>query len=303
MLSVKTLKGVWPALATPFSRDGSQLDVPSFTRLVEHVIGGGVQGVVLCGSTGEASNLSEKEYREVISRGVEAVAGRVPCIAGIGTNSTRTAVELARALEGFPLDGLMVVAPPYNKPPQRGIIDHFRAIKAATSRPLIAYNVPGRTGVNIQPATIAQLAQEGVIIGLKEASGSVDQLLDVLALVGETISVLSGEDSLVQASIAAGARGVISVAANVAPRHFSEMVAVALGNDMMTSRAQQSTLLPLCRAVFMETNPIPVKAALALLGVFANDTMRLPLVSCESSTRERLASILRELELLPRRGA
>lgn len=296
MLTSTTLRGVYPAIVTPFSADGSKVDFDSLKRLVHFVLGGGAAGIVVCGSTGEAATLSDAEYHAVVRAAREYAGKGGACIAGIGTNNTARAAQMAAELEDAGLDGLMVVAPAYNKPPQSGIVAHFREVRRATKLPIIAYNVPGRTAVNILPATVAQLVSDGIIIGLKEASGSVDQALDILAKVGGKLALLSGEDSLTQALMATGAQGVISVAANVFPAECAAVVRLMAEGAVSQAAALQLKLLPLIRSMFMETNPIPVKTALALRRVIASPTLRLPLVAAEGATVARLNEVIAGLE-------
>jgi len=288
-----TLKGTYPAIVTPFSKDASAVDLDSLGNLIEYQIGARVDGIVVCGSTGEAQTLNDDEYQKVVSFTKQAVKGRVPIIAGIGTNDTRRGVAFAKLLQEIGVDGILVVAPPYNKPPQRGIISHFREIKSATSLPLIAYNVPGRTGVNILPATMATMVKEGIICGIKEASGAMDQVLDLLALVRDTSSVMSGEDSLVHSMMASGGRGVISASANIIPEIFVEITTAALNGEWERARDAQFKALPWVRLMFAETNPIPVKTAVALKGIIKNATLRQPLCAAEESTIEKIRSMLR----------
>jgi len=252
----------------------------------------GVDGLVACGSTGEAASLSEEEYALVLSQVRETARGRVPCLGGISVSSSARAVEMAKVIEKAGLQGILLAAPPYNKPPQSGIVAHFSAVHSAVSLPIVAYNIPGRSGVNIQPLTIAQLAKEGVIIGLKEASSSLDQALDILVECGERISLLSGEDSLVLALMACGGRGVISATANVAPREFADLTRAALAGAWEEARELQLKLLPLVRCMFAETNPIPLKAALAMRGVIRSSAVRLPLVEAKPETKERIKRVL-----------
>ena len=288
-----TLKGTHTAIVTPFTKDGSAVDFDSLNNLIEFQIGAGVDGIVVCGSTGEAQTLGDDEFQKVVSFTKDSVRSRVPVTAGIGTNSTLKAAAIAGLLDEIGVDGILVVAPPYNKPPQRGIIAHFEAIKRATRLPLIAYNVPGRTGCNILPATIATLVRQGTVIGVKEASGSMDQVLDLLTLVRDDCAVLSGEDSLVSSLMLSGGKGVISASANIIPEIFVEITAAALGGDWERARDAQFRALPWIRLMFSETNPIPVKTAVALKGVIKHATLRQPLCAAEEGTVERIRSMLR----------
>ncbi len=287
----KNLEGTFTALVTPFTADGSKVDYESLERLLGFQISSGVQGIVACGSTGEAATLSDEEYREVVSFTVRIVRERAIVIGGVGSSATARAQSLAQDLTTCGVDAVMVVAPPYNKPPQEGIIAHFKAIKKVTPLPLIAYNVPGRSGVNILPRTIAKLSEDGVIIGVKESSGSVDQALDILALVGDSISLISGEDSLTFPLMACGGRGVISVLSNVEPGLVLAVTDSALKGDWNSARKYHFALLEKARAMFIETNPIPVKCALALKKIIGSDALRLPLVPAERGTHEKLGKL------------
>ncbi|MFM1848074.1 MAG: hypothetical protein RL417_1548 [Pseudomonadota bacterium] len=286
------LWGTFPAIVTPFSDDGSRVDFDSFKELLDFQIAHGVSGVVVCGSTGETATLSEDEYRDVVSFARNYVGSRAAVIAGIGANSTKRAVELAAFLESVGVDGILLVTPPYNKPTQNGLLAHFAAVRAAVDTPIIAYNVPGRTGVNLLPKTVGRLADEGLIAGLKESSGSIDQVLDIVSLVGSRIALLSGEDSLIHATMASGGVGAVSVVANVDPALVVRITAAALKEEWRGARDAQLQMLPLARAVFTETNPIPIKAALWLKGLIRYPTTRLPLTPAEPQTIELLKRVL-----------
>jgi 4-hydroxy-tetrahydrodipicolinate synthase len=283
-----TLRGVLPALVTPFTKDGSRVDTKSLGALIEKQIAGKVHGVVACGSTGEASTLSEAEYVEVVKFAREVTQGKLPCVAGISVSSTHRAVQMARSIKELGCDAILVATPPYNKPSQAGIIEHFKAIQAASGLPLIAYNVPGRSGVAITPATLGALSQQGIISAIKEASGSVDLLADTMLTVRRDCQVLSGDDSLFLATLAYGGRGIISVVANAFP---GEMVALydafERGDNAEACRLQLG-LLPRIRAAFIEANPVPIKAALARMGVIENDAVRLPLTPLAPGNFERV---------------
>lgn len=291
-LSIANLKGTWPALVTPFSADGTRVDYESLAALIDWHARAGVSGFVVCGSTGEAGALSAREYSEVISFVVKTAAGRLPCIAGAAGASTDKTIEQALLLRDLGVDGILLAPTPYNKPPQSGIAAHFARIREASGLPIVAYNVPGRTAVNILPQTTAQLANDGIIIGLKDASGSLDQMLDTAALVGQKISILSGEDSLVHPIIASGGKGVISASANVVPETFVEITSAALSGRYDESLRAQLRVLPVVRAMFAETNPIPVKTALALRGVIKHAAVRLPLMPATGATIDAIKKAL-----------
>lgn len=285
------LCGTFTALATPFSSDGLDVDYVSLGQLIEFQLGAGVNGLVVCGSTGEAATLSAAEYAEVLKQAVSIVRGRVPCIAGVGSSSTAVAVSMAKAAQESGCDAVLVSTPPYNKPSQQGIVEHFRSIKRAVGIPLVAYNIPGRAVTNIVPETVRTLVSEGLIIGLKESAGSFDQLLDILLLVRDKIAVLSGEDSMVHGCMASGGHGTISASANVIPELFLSITANALAGKWVSSLESQYSALPLIRALFMETNPVPVKAALMLKGVIKSNMVRLPLLPAAERTIARLSSL------------
>lgn len=271
------LAGVFTALVTPFSRDGVHVDYESMDRLLDTQIKAGVSGVVVCGSTGEAATLTDREYVDVVTFVRMKTSGKLPCVAGISVSATARAVEIARNIEELGCDGVLIAPPPYNKPTQTGIVEHFRAISRATQLPLIAYNIPGRSGVPIAPATLGALSREGVIVGIKESSGSIDSLADTMNLVDPSCQVVSGDDSLTLAVMAYGGVGTISAAANVVPNEIVQQVGAWNGGRAEESRTRQLAILPKLRALFIESNPIPAKAVLALMGILAHPTTRLPL--------------------------
>ena len=283
-----TLRGVIPAIVTPFTKDGSQVDRKSLGRLIEKQIAGKVHGVVACGSTGEASTLSEAEYVEVVTFTRAATRGKMPCIAGISVSSTHRAVEMARTIKELGCDAILVATPPYNKPSQLGIVEHFKAIQSASGLPLIAYNVPGRSGVAIAPATLGALSQQGIISSIKEASGSIDLLADTMLTVREDCQVLSGDDSLFLATLAYGGRGIISVVANAFPEEMVALYDAFERGDTVEARRLQLGLVPRMRAAFIEANPVPIKTALARMGVIENETVRLPLTALAPTNFERV---------------
>jgi 4-hydroxy-tetrahydrodipicolinate synthase len=291
-ITVKNLAGTWPAIVTPFSKEGTKIDYESLSKLLEFQIAGGVSGIVVCGSTGEAATLSDEEYRTVIAHTVKSVAKRVPVVAGIGSNNTARAVEMAKLLTELKVDGILLVVPPYNKPTHEGLVAHFSEVHRASPLPIIAYNVPGRTGLNMLPKTVAVLVEKNLIVGLKEACGSIDQVLDLVALVGDRLAILSGEDSLTHATMACSGKGVISVLANALPKEVSELTAAGLRGDWDTALKAQIHILPACRAMFMETNPIPVKTLMAMRGIIAHPTLRLPLVPAQAETVAKLKSVM-----------
>lgn len=281
-----TLRGVLPAIVTPFTKDGSAVDKKSLANLADTLIEAKVHGLVACGSTGEATTLSDDEYVEVVKLVRERTAGKIPCVAGISVSSTNRAVQMARVIKELGCDAILVATPPYNKPPQAGIIEHFKAIYAASGMPLIAYNVPGRSGVAMTSSTLGALSRQGLITSIKEASGSVDNFADIMLAVKPECQVLSGDDSLFLAALAYGGRGVITVVGNAAPQEIVALYEAFERGDAREARRIQLELLPKCRAAFAETNPIPIKAALALNKVIENDTVRLPLTPLSPAVME-----------------
>ena len=296
-LEQSALHGTLPAIVTPFSPDGREVDAESLERLTEFHLSHGVTGFVACGSTGEAATLSDSEYLEVIRIVVDRVKGRVPVLAGVNSSSTLRAAECAAKLRDSGAAGVLLVSPPYNKPPQEGIYRHFEAVRDASGLPIVAYNIPGRTSVNIQPATIIRMAREGIIFGVKESSGSMDQVVDLLSELRSAgllskCAVVSGEDALVTPLMSCGGVGVITAVGNLIPERFVKMTSAALAGDFATAGKIQCEINPIVRAMFAETNPIPVKAALALKGLISSPTVRLPLVQAHAETISRIEKVL-----------
>jgi 4-hydroxy-tetrahydrodipicolinate synthase len=289
--------GALTALVTPFKN--GEVDVEALEGMVEFQIGQGINGLVPCGTTGETPALSEEEDRLVIETTVRVANGRVPVVAGTGSNSTDMAIKYTRMAEEAGVDGSLQVAPYYNKPTQEGLYRHFAAIAESTELPIILYNIPGRTSVTISAETTARLAEIPNIVGTKEATHSMDLASDIRRLCGEEFCILSGDDSLTLPIMSLGGAGVISVASNVAPGAVSRMAGALLSGDWERGRELHYELLPLFRALFIETNPIPVKAAASLLGL-CSDEMRLPLVPMAGENLDRLRKTVERLEqLLP----
>jgi 4-hydroxy-tetrahydrodipicolinate synthase len=289
--------GTFTALVTPF-RNG-EVDVEALEGMVELQIQHGVSGLVPCGTTGETPAMSEAEDRVVVETVVRVAAGRVPVIAGTGSNSTDMAIKYTRMAQEVGADGSLQVAPYYNKPTQEGLFRHFAAIAESTELPLVLYNIPGRTGVTISAETMGRLAEIPTIVGVKDSTLSMNMISDVIDLCGEEFDVLSGDDPMTLPLIALGGRGVISVASNVAPGAVSDMVRALLEGDFERGRELHYELLPLFRALFVETNPIPVKTAASLLGL-CSDEMRLPLVPMGGENLRVLQETLdRSAHLLP----
>jgi 4-hydroxy-tetrahydrodipicolinate synthase len=288
-------EGVLTAMVTPF-RNGS-IDESALRDLVERQIEAGVDGLVPCGSTGESATLSHAEHRRVVEIVVQATRGRVVVVAGTGSNSTREAIELTQHAKEAGADGALLISPYYNKPTQEGIVLHYAEIARATSFPLLVYNVPGRTASNILPATTARLADIPQVVGIKESCGDLPQLSEVIARCPDDFTVLSGDDVLTLPLLAIGGSGVISTSSNVAPSAMVGLVRAFRAGDLAEARRFHYRLLPLFQVLFCETNPIPVKAALALMGVIGPE-IRLPLTPLGEANRERLQVVLKELGLL-----
>jgi 4-hydroxy-tetrahydrodipicolinate synthase len=288
-------EGVLTALVTPF-RDGV-VDERALQELVELQVAAGVDGLVPCGSTGEAATLSHAEHRRVVEVVVAAARGRVPVLAGTGSNSTSEAIELTRYAKEAGADGALLISPYYNKPTQEGIVAHYAEVARQTAFPLFVYNIPGRTASNILPTTLARLAEIDQVVGVKESCGNLDQMAHVIAAVPDDFAVLSGDDSLTLPLLALGGRGVISTTSNLTPAEMVELVRAFRAGDVERARAIHYRLLPLFDALFCETNPIPMKAALALRGLVLEE-LRLPLTRLTSPNREHLQVAMKELGLL-----
>jgi 4-hydroxy-tetrahydrodipicolinate synthase len=282
------LSGVYTAIITPFSKDSELVDYASLEALIEYQIRGGIAGLVVCGSTGEASTLSGAEYLDVVRFVRERTRGKLPCVCGISVSATSRAVELAKFAEEIGCDGVLLAAPPYNKPTQVGIIEHFRAVHRASSLPIVAYNIPGRSAVTISPHTLGALSQEGVICAIKESTGSVDALADTIACARQDCQVVSGDDSMTLATMAYGGIGAISAGANAMPDEMVGLVRAWQAGNTAEAQRIQMKLLGRLRALFIETNPVPVKTILALKGVIAHPAVRLPLVPLSKASLEKL---------------
>jgi 4-hydroxy-tetrahydrodipicolinate synthase len=281
--------GCYTALITPF-RNG-ELDLPALRTLVERQILGGVAGLVPCGTTGETPALTTREWETVVTTVIETTYRRVPVIAGTGSNGTATTIERTRRAQELGADAALVVTPYYNKPTQEGLYQHFAAIANATEIPLVLYNVPGRTSVNMLPETVLRLTAVPGVAAIKEASGSIDQSSQILGEAPEGFAVLSGDDSLTLPIMGVGGTGVVSVVSNIVPEAVSALTEAALAGDYATARTIHHALFDLCRAMFCETNPVPVKAAAALLG-YCTPEVRLPLAPLSESAQRRVESAL-----------
>ncbi|MGH9458648.1 MAG: 4-hydroxy-tetrahydrodipicolinate synthase [Thermoanaerobaculia bacterium] len=305
MARTERFRGVGVALITPFRADGS-LDESAFSRLVERQIEEGTDYLVPCGTTGENPALSHEEHLRVVELTVRSANGRVPVLAGAGANSTTKGVELARAAVDLGADGILTITPYYNKPTPDGLRRHFGAQAEALEAlrpgfPMILYNVPGRTGVNMTADTTLRVAREiPTVVGVKEASGNLEQMLTILRRREPGFLVLSGDDAWTLALLAAGGDGVISVAANEIPRLMKEMVRAGLDGDFRRAREVHERILPLMLGNFLESNPIPVKTALKMMGVLESDTLRPPLAPMTPANREKLQAILEEVGVMSR---
>ncbi len=292
----QALSGSLVALVTPF-RNG-QVDEAKLRELVEFHVKNGTDGIVACGTTGEDPGLSHQEHERVVELIIAAVAGRLPVIVGTGANSTAHTVELTRHAERAGAQTALVVNPYYNKPTQEGLYRHFSTVADAVSLPILVYNIQSRTAVNVETDTLARLARDcRNIVGVKEASGSLDQMSQVIAACGADFTVLSGDDNLTLPLMAIGGRGVISVIANILPRETSELTHAALDGDWKRARELHYKLFPLARAAFLETNPIPIKEAMAMAGMLEPE-FRLPMCRMGEANRERLRGILRQYGLV-----
>ena len=295
------LRGCGTALITPFRQDGS-IDETALRHLVAWQIESGIDFLVPCGTTGETPTLSHDEWLRVIDITIEVTAGRVPIVAGASSNSTVDAVAKAKEVAARPgVDAILTASPYYNKPTQEGQYQHFHAIAEGIDKPIILYNVPGRTGANIEAATLARLAEVRNIAGVKEASGDMTQVAEMCSLVPESFLIFSGDDAVTLPVISLGGVGIISVASNEIPREMSELTRSALSNDWNAARRIQHKYLPLMRANFIESNPSPVKAVLAMMGKI-EEICRLPLVPVRRETRSKLQKIAVEAGLLPKKA-
>ncbi len=286
--------GAASALVTPLNSNG--VDYENFRKLINWQIDEGIDALVIAGTSGEGSTLTDEEHREVLRFAVEVVDGRVPVIAGTGSNDTAYAIDLTKFACEVGCDAMLVVTPYYNKATQKGLIKMFTAIADASTKPIILYNVPSRTGVNIEPATYAELAKHPMIQAIKEANGQIDKITETMALCGDKLTLYSGNDDQIVPLMSVGGKGVISVLSNVLPKETSEMCHKFLDGDVKGAAEMQFKFFPLVKALFSEVNPIPAKAAMAAMG-FCEDYVRLPLTSMEDATKAVLLDRMRELGL------
>ena len=294
MKNQSIFKGVATALITPTTKNG--VDYPALKKLIEWQIEEGIDALVICGTTGENSTLSDAEHREVLRFSLEVAAGRVPMIAGTGSNDTAYAIDMTKYACEIGYDAMLVVTPYYNKTTQKGLVAMFTAIADASTKPLILYNVPSRTGVNIEPATYVKLAAHPQICAIKEASGNISKIVETAALVGDKLDIYSGNDDQIVPIMACGGQGVISVLSNVAPKATAELCRKFFDGDIAGAMELQKQYLPLINALFCEVNPIPVKAAMAAMG-FCENYLRLPLVPMDEAHRAVLLECMRGVGL------
>jgi 4-hydroxy-tetrahydrodipicolinate synthase len=293
----RLFRGTGVALITPFQKDGS-VDDRKLRELVEFQITSGTEAILPAGTTGESATLSHAEHHQVMEIVLDQANHRVPVIVGAGSNSTREAISLTVHAKSIGADGVLSVAPYYNKPTQEGFYQHYAAIASAVDIPIVVYNVPGRTGANINAETTLRMAEEiPNVVAAKEASGNIPQIMEILRCKPDDFAVYSGDDNLAFTVVSLGGDGIVSVIANQVPKMFGDMVRHCLAGDLENARKLHYKLLPLMNANFIESNPIPVKATLAMMGMI-EEVYRLPLVSPTEATRAKLRKVLRELELL-----
>jgi 4-hydroxy-tetrahydrodipicolinate synthase len=289
------LRGVFVPNITPFS--AQKVDEPALKRLLDYLIEQGASGIVPCGTTGESATLDHAEHRHVVDLTIQHVAGRVPVIAGTGSNSTAEAIELTRRAEQAGADAALLIAPYYNRPMQSGLIAHFTAIAQGTSLPIIMYNIPKRTGVNMEPETVAALSKVPNIVGIKEASGDLNQTNEILRLAEPGFAVLSGDGNMTFAICCLGGVGAILADAHILPREWARMVELIAAGEIAGAREIHFRLLPIAKALFLETSPVPTKAAMEMLGIVGGET-RLPLLPATEKCRAVLREELGKLGLL-----
>ncbi|MBL4889582.1 MAG: 4-hydroxy-tetrahydrodipicolinate synthase [Candidatus Lindowbacteria bacterium] len=292
--AAEKLRGSFVAIVTPFTEDGSKVDIDQLKELIEWHIAEGTNGIVPCGTTGESSTLTHDEHKQVVEVTVDTVAGRVPVIAGAGSNSTAEAIELTRHAQHVGADFALSITPYYNKPEQEGLINHFTAVADATDIPIVLYNVPGRTSVSMNPLTVKKCAEHPRIVGIKDATADLNHVSMIIDLCPPDFRVLSGDDFTVLPLLSVGGKGVISVTANVVPKLQAELVSAYEAGDHERAKKIHYQILPLAAVLFTETNPIPVKAAVAELGRCRN-VVRGPLTKAKAKTIEELKMVIASL--------
>ena len=286
-------KGSYVALITPFKENGG-LDEYKIRELVNYHIENGTSGIVPCGTTGEAPTLTFSEHEKVIKIVVEEVKGRIQVIAGAGSNNTNRAIELTKYAKELGADAALSTCPYYNKPSQRGLYEHYKKIAEEAKFPIMLYNVPSRTGVNIEAETVAKLAEISEIVAIKEATGSLEQMIKIQDLCGDKIEILSGEDHLILPMLSIGAKGVVSVVANIMPKEMSDLISSFLNKDFDKAYKLHTDLYDVSRNMFIEGNPVTVKTAMKILGKVNNDDVRLPLLPSEENTYKKLEKLFKE---------
>ncbi len=293
--TAEIVKGAMVAIVTPFKK--GRVDEKGLKKLIEFQIKNGTHAIIPCGTTGEAATLSHEEHMRVVETTVQTVAGRVPVVAGTGSNSTSESILLTKHAQKAGADAALLITPYYNKPTQEGLYQHFKAVAEKVDIPIVLYNVPGRTSVNMLPETVARLAEIKNIIGIKEATGSLQQISEVIRLSNKTFSLVSGDDFTVLPTLAVGGKGVISVVSNVAPKDMADLCNAFEDRDRQKAQELHYKLLPLCQAMFYETNPIPAKTALGLMGMISPE-LRLPLSPMSPKNVERLKAVLKDYGLI-----
>lgn len=287
--------GAITAIVTPFK--DKRVDEEAFRELIEFQIAGGIDGIVPCGTTGESSTLSHEEHDRVIEIAIDAAKKRVPIIAGTGSNSTDEAIRLTKHAHEAGADGALMVCPYYNRPTQEGLYQHFKLIAETVPIPIVLYNIPGRTGVNLLPETVARLSKIDNIVGIKEASGSLKQMNDIISQCGKDFTVLSGDDFFTLPLLMLGGKGIISVISNVAPSDMAALIDSFNAGDIKKARQLHDKMFPLIDALFIETNPVPVKAALSMMGKISYD-VRLPMYKMTDSNYEKLKNAMKNYGLI-----
>ncbi|MBU0731129.1 MAG: 4-hydroxy-tetrahydrodipicolinate synthase [Proteobacteria bacterium] len=289
-------QGAFVAIVTPFIN--GKIDEAGLKNLIEFQLENGTHGIVPCGTTGESATMSHEEHHLVVETTIKVVNGRVPVLAGTGSNSTSESIELTKHAKAAGADGALMITPYYNKPSQEGLYQHFKAIAEAVDIPIIMYNVPSRTSINMLPETVARCAQINTIVGIKEATGNLMQISEVIRLCPKDFAILSGDDFTSMATVAVGGKGVISVTSNVAPRDMALMMDAALKDDMAAARELHYKLFPLMQAMFLDTNPVPAKTALHMMGKITSPLPRLPLYKMNDATVEKLKKVVSEYGLI-----
>ncbi len=290
-------KGAYVAIVTPFT-DAGEINEKELVDLIEFQITGGTHGIVPCGTTGESATMSHEEHHKVVELTIKTVNGRVPVIAGSGSNSTAESIELTRHAKEAGADGALMITPYYNKPSQEGLYQHFKAVAEAVDIPIILYNVPSRTSINMLPATVARCAQIPNIVGIKEATGDMNQVSEVIRLCPDDFTVLSGDDFTSMATVAIGGKGVISVSSNVAPADMAALMEAALNDDFARARQIHYKMFPLFQAMFFDTNPVPAKTTLALMGKISAANPRMPMFKMNEAALERMKKVITEYGLI-----